>query len=181
MLNDKPAILLTGHPGAGKTTAVRKILELTKEHCGGFYTREVLSNDSRVGFEIITLDGETVALATKNQDISFAAEITFGAYKVNLDAINVVAVPSIERAVKEKRIVVIDEIGPMEIFSEAFRKMVMTVLNLSNVLVFGTIVERPNPFADLVKAHPRAIVKTITIENREELTSNIYLELRKYL
>ena len=42
-----PAILLTGRPGVGKTTAGQKIVASLGNRAGGFYTREVRSGRRR--------------------------------------------------------------------------------------------------------------------------------------
>lgn len=181
MSNHKPVILLTGQPGIGKTTAVRKVIGLIEEYSGGFYTREVLSNDRRIGFEIITLEGNTACLATKNLQKLFPNEILFGSYKINLDTINLVAVPSLIYAIKNKKVVIVDEIGPMEIFSGTFCETILDILKINNTLVFGTIVQHSNPFADIVKTHPRVTLKTITLENRDKLALEVYSELNRYL
>ncbi len=54
-----PAILLTGPPGVGKTTAVKAVVTLLGGRAGGFYTRELRHRGSRTGFEIVTLDGRS--------------------------------------------------------------------------------------------------------------------------
>ena len=56
------------HPGVGKTTLCRKVYEVLKEkgiQILGFYTEEVRTSPekSRVGFDIVTLDGQRGPLA----------------------------------------------------------------------------------------------------------------------
>jgi nucleoside-triphosphatase len=62
--------------------------------------------------------------------------------------------------------VVIDEIGPMEILSDAFRSVVREVLG-SEVDVLGSIMKRDVPFAEEVKALPNVTLLEIHRGNRE--------------
>jgi nucleoside-triphosphatase THEP1 len=64
MTSNQPVILLTGRPGIGKTTVIKKIVSLLGSNTGGFYTREIRQQGKRTGFEIVTLDGLTETLAT---------------------------------------------------------------------------------------------------------------------
>ena len=59
-------ILLTGRPGSGKTTLIWRVLARLTKPAGGFYTQEIRESGRRVGFEIITLDGERDTLAHVN-------------------------------------------------------------------------------------------------------------------
>jgi nucleoside-triphosphatase len=58
-----PIVLLSGKPGCGKTTVVRKTVERLPLPVGGFYTREMRMAGRRLGFEIVTLDGRRGVLA----------------------------------------------------------------------------------------------------------------------
>ena len=52
-------ILLTALPRTGKSTAIKKIVNmLGKDNCGGFYTEEIRDDGERVGFRICTLSGK---------------------------------------------------------------------------------------------------------------------------
>ncbi|HYN89959.1 MAG TPA: nucleoside-triphosphatase [Ardenticatenaceae bacterium] len=172
MGSGRPVILLTGAPGAGKSTVIQKVLGRLGARAAGFYTREVRSAGERTGFEIVTTGGEVAWLATKRQEVAFAREVSFHGYRVNLDALDLVAAPALLDATRQGKVVVVDEIGPMEIFSESFCRAVR-VLRDGDATVVGTVVERPNAFADAVKAHPRVRVVPVTRENREALAVRI--------
>ncbi len=175
--NCKPAILITGQSGSGKTTAIRKIISLLGGKCAGFYTQEIRSQGVRVGFEIVTTDGETKALAQNLPVRDSQNVVSFGKYWVNLDALDNIAVPSLIKAMNERKIIVVDEIGPMEIFSEAFCNTLIKILNNNDLSIVGTIVQRPYVFADTVKTHRRVEIITITPDNRDNIPSQIYARL----
>jgi nucleoside-triphosphatase len=59
-------LLLEGRPGVGKTTAVERIAALLRDAgvpVSGFVTREIRKGGQRVGFSLVTLDGEQGTLA----------------------------------------------------------------------------------------------------------------------
>lgn len=176
----KPLILLTGQPGVGKSTAIKKVVSLLGDQAGGFYTREVRGDGKRTGFKIVTVDGHSDYLATKDPTITFSREAPFKGYRVNLGAIDTLAVPSLHQALEKGQAIVIDEIGPMEFFSERFCQIVLEILD-SEATGVGTIVQRPHLFADQVKAHHRVEVRQVTIDNRDQIAAQIYTELAEYL
>ena len=164
----KTAILLTGAPRCGKTTLLQKVLALYARPTGGFYTREVLKDGQRTAFEMVTLDGKTGTLA----GIHLPGPPKVGKYGVDLNALERVAIPAIEKAREDGALVVIDEIGPMEIFSDAFCQTVLDTLD-AGCPFFGTIVQRSTPFGDRIKACPEVEVIEVTQANRETLVEII--------
>jgi nucleoside-triphosphatase len=164
-------ILLTGRPGSGKTTLIRRLLARLARPAGGFYTQEIREAGRRMGFEIITLDGGRGILA--HVDISSKHRIS--KYGVDLSALETFAIPAMLDAVEHNKLVVIDEIGPMELLSPEFRQVVLDILG-SSASVLGSIVWRSTPFTDQIKSRPDVTLLEVTPENREELFE-VILEL----
>ncbi|GAB4440237.1 MAG: NTPase [Anaerolineae bacterium] len=171
-----PAILLTGPPGVGKTTAVKAVAALLGVRAGGFYTRELRHRGERTGFELVTLDGRTVWLASRASTPTFKDEAHLGRYRVNLTAVNSFAVPALQRALSAGKIVVIDEIGPMEILSELFCETVLKILH-GPAAVIGSLAQKPTPFGNRVRGIERVQVVTVTPENREQLPPQVAAQL----
>lgn len=161
-------ILLTGRPGCGKTTLIQRVLARLTKPAGGFYTQEIRQGGVRKGFEIITLDGGRGVLA----HINSSSENRISKYGVELSALENLAIPALLDAVKHKKLVVIDEIGPMEILSPQFRQIVLKILE-SNTNVLGSIVGRSTSFTDQIKSRPEIMLMDLTPENREELVDTI--------
>ena len=168
-----PIILLTGKPGCGKTTLIRRLLENVPGDVGGFYTQEIREGGRRKGFEIITLDGERGILA--HVDIQSSQRL--GKYRLDLHALERLAVPAIREAAAQGALVVIDEIGPMEIRSKEFRQAVVQTIQ-RGAKVLGTIVQRSMPFTDEIKRMPGVQVIKITLANRQEMQTSIQTMLK---
>ena len=160
--------LLTGRPGVGKTTCLRKALDLLRVPAGGFFTEELRDRERRVGFRLETLDGRRATLAHADRP----GGPRVGRYGVNLEALERVGVPSIRTGVRRGDLVVIDEIGKMEMASAAFRSAVEEVL-AAPVIMLGTILESPHPWADRVKGHPAVALVEVTAANRESLPDRL--------
>ncbi len=114
-------IIITSQPKAGKTGFLLKLADYFSKKglsVGGMVTKAVLDEKgNRIGFEILnTITGETGVLATKG-----GAGVPHEGYSVNIQDLERVGIPAIEQAIKSCDIVLIDEIGPMELKSEAFR------------------------------------------------------------
>ncbi len=161
-------ILLTGAPGSGKTTLLRRVVAELDRHAGGFYTQEIRDRGVRQGFEIVTLDGRRGLLA----HVDIRGRPRVGKYGVDLAALERLAVTSIREAIAKGALVVIDEIGPMEILSEPFRQAVLDALQ-SESPVLGTVVQRRQPFADQLKTLPGVILLEVRREDREGLLAQI--------
>src|SRR6266480_1708557 len=129
------AYLLTGKPHIGKTTAIIKIIDaLGPNHCGGFYTQEIQVKGTRTGFRLKTLHGEHGILA----HIDIPGPPRHGRYGVNLADLEALAIPAIHEAIEKRALIVIDEIGAMEAYSEQFRQTVIAALNNPQPIL-GTI------------------------------------------
>jgi len=155
------ALLLTGAPGTGKTTIIREAIHATKEKPGGFYTQEIREGGARLGFEIVTLDGSRAVLA----HVNIRGPQRVGKYGVDVACLERVAIPTMRRAIRECGIVVVDEVGKMELLSSAFADALMETLN-SGKRLLGTITLQPHPFADRIKRDPRVQVVSLSRSNR---------------
>lgn len=177
-LERRAAILLTGRPGIGKTTVIQQtISRLGADRAGGFYTRELRRAGRRIGFEIVTLKGERGLLATTDPD-AVTGGVPFGRYRVNRTAIEQIAVPALRRAWQAGKVVILDEIGPMEILSPVFCDVVWTLLE-EQAHILGTIVQRPYRFADDVKRHQAVAIVNVTVDNRDSLPPALATRLGK--
>ena len=121
-------IVLTGAPGVGKTTAVIRVASALKEKgvkVGGIVSRELRTNNMRIGFEFIDL--------TTN-DRKGLASISGNGPKVGKYFVNVAgcrfAAERLMDAVRNSDVIICDEIGPMELKSREFIDSVKNLLEV---------------------------------------------------
>jgi nucleoside-triphosphatase len=167
------AILLTGRPGCGKTTVIKRVVAQLACTVGGFYTEEIRSEGVRRGFRMVTFDGHVGILAHE----SIGGPPRVGKYGVDLESLEKVGVASVQRALETADLIVIDEVGPMEMFSEAFCQTVLAALE-SDKPVLGTVVLRSKPFSDRLKARSDVRVIEVLPGNREALVVRVVEMLR---
>jgi nucleoside-triphosphatase THEP1 len=91
---------------------------------------------------------------------------------VDTDALDRVGVAALRQALEESDLVVIDEIGKMELLSPQFKEAVMQAID-SGKKVLGTIMLNPHPFADEIKRHPEVEVLLLTRGNRPQVTNKV--------
>jgi nucleoside-triphosphatase len=164
----KQIYLLTGRPGTGKTSLVKEVAARLKGRAGGFYTEEIRTHGVREGFRLVTLDGETATLA----HINIRSPYRVSKYGVDIEALKRVGVPALLKATEQCDLVVIDEIGKMELFSSGFREVVNHVMS-STKKVLGTIMLSPHPWADNIKRQPQVNLITLTHVNFQQVQAEI--------
>lgn len=161
-------VLVTGRPGVGKTTLVRAVVDALGVRAMGFVTCEIRERGERVGFAIEDLDGPRGILARAD----LASPYRVGRYGVNRDDLERIGVKALDRAVERARLIVMDEIGRMELCSEAFQSAVGRALG-SPVPVLATIQDRANPFLDAVRARDDIELLRITETDRDSARARV--------
>ncbi|XP_035908032.1 nucleoside-triphosphatase THEP1 [Anopheles stephensi] len=126
-------ILVTGMPGVGKTTIMRKLsVELAKQNVpvAGFYTEEVRDAKSgeRTGFDVVTFDGQRAPLARISAGCTTTTRNppTVGRYAVCLEEFERLAIPALDR--RGTAILLLDEIGRMELKSRRFQERMNAIV-----------------------------------------------------
>lgn len=183
-------ILVTGQPGMGKTTAVKKMVEYLQNrgvYCQGFYTEEVLSSNSggaRIGFDVVTIpEGERSVLSRKE---GIKSKFKTGQYYVDVSSFEKLAIPSLSFTTGEQpegkdtksrpTVFVLDEIGRMELHSVPFQEHVRSMLE-SDLLLIGAITAprygHRVAYCDEVSAQNGVSVHNLTKKTRDNVLDEL--------
>ena len=164
-------LLLTGRPGVGKTTVIKAVAQSLDERADGFYTVEIRDCGKRQGFRLVGLRGERATMA--QLQFKSRRRPSVGRYGVDVAALDRVGVAALERAIVQGSVIIVDEIGKMELFSLAFKRAVLTAIN-GQVPVIATVMARPHPWVDTLKARADVTFWRLTVENRDEMVSRVF-------
>lgn len=163
-------ILITGNPGSGKTTLIRRLAG-SLPGAAGFYTGEIREGRRRVGFRLMDLRGGESGVLSH---VDFRGPRRVGKYGVDvegferfLDGLDLEAAP----------VVVIDEIGKMECLSEKFNTFIKGLLS-SDRNVVATIAKKGTRFIEGLKRTPGARVVEVDEGNRDAVLGSLLGELR---
>lgn len=168
--------LLTGPPGVGKSTIVSRVILRLKSAgviVGGCSTTERKVKGARVGFEVLNLtDGTRGELAS----ISASLGPRVGRYRVNLTDLSAVGAAGLSKAAVSSEVIVIDEVGPMELVSPEFRKGVRACLD-SGKPILAVVHERleDDLLAELREKAKETIA--VTVENRDQAADGLATSL----
>ena len=171
-----PNFLVTGRPGVGKTTLIRAVLRELGVDAGGFTTEEIREEGERVGFSITDLKGGSGVLARVDLDSPWRV----GRYGVNRADLESIGVAALDRAIAGARLIVMDEIGRMELCSPLFQDAVGRALD-APIPVLGTIQDRRNPFLDGIRARNDVEVITLTESNRDAARQRVLTKVGEAL
>ncbi len=138
--------MITGQPGCGKTTLIRKVARSLSIPFCGFFTNEIRQRGRRVGFEIESFAGDKAVMSHLDSKSPYRV----GKYGVDIEFMERIAAFEMEIALSENRLLIIDEIGKMELFSKRFEELILKVFQ-TEIPFLGTILYKPHPFCDRLK------------------------------
>lgn len=168
-------VAVTGRPGVGKTTLCLRIFEWLsgRLRIDGFITREAREGGRRTGFKVVDLQsGECFWLAKKG-----TGRVMVGSYAVMLDKFE----SYLSRRFSELQgeLIIIDEVGPMELKSSLFVRRVQELMNSSSNLLFTIHYRSRHPLLERIRREFE--VYEITQENRDRLASEIKRKMEEVL
>jgi nucleoside-triphosphatase len=148
---------------------LEKLRELLLEkgcRVGGVFCPEMRKDGVRVGFRIVDMgSGRSGVLSQVGAD----SGPRVGKYMVSLRDLEEVGVRALDVAVEEADVVLIDEVGPMEMKSRPFQEAVLRTL-ASPKSVIGILHWRmEHPVASAIKARGDVEILEVTPQNRDSI------------
>ncbi len=143
---------VTGYPGSGKTTLVSRIVDrLDDDQAAGFITVEVREDGTRTGFDVVTLDGRRAPLARVGPGSPRVSK-----YAVDLPSFENTAVDALKQALRQPDVLlVIDEVGKMELLSEEFCQLLAGIMKHNRELLATAPQRSSDPLVQKLKHDPR--------------------------
>ena len=165
----KHVLLITGGPGTGKTTAIRKVAAglAGRRRLAGFVTEEIRTAGARLGFRLVTFDGREAVLA----HVGSRGSGRVGRYGVDVAAVDAVAASAL--ALRDDRdVYIVDEIGNMECLSPVFVEAMRALLGSPKPVV-ATVARRGGGLIGEVKRRADAELLVLTPRNRDALPGRV--------
>ncbi|MFA6805016.1 MAG: NTPase [Candidatus Methanomethylophilaceae archaeon] len=164
---------ITGLPGSGKTYALLRVIDMLKEEelsIGGMIDEPISDGRHKIGFTVKNiLTGESQIFA--NQDIE--SKIMIGKIGVDLSKFEEVAIPAIKDACEKCDIIVIDEVGKVEVESQAFIDTVKDALDVDKPMILTLHKKSRNPLLQDIRRRDDVRILEVTPTNRNLLPYKI--------
>jgi nucleoside-triphosphatase len=184
-----PKIGITGLPNVGKTATLAAIcrkLERDDFVVGGMITRAYRPGDgqTRVGFYVEDWRTEEKAVfASKEFKTKYKAETDDGDYFVDLEPLERIGVTAILKSVQDEEvdIIIIDEVGKMEMHSEKFNEAVKAALDCPKPVIMTLHKKSRNPLLQDLRRRDDVRILEVTPVNKNLLPYKIEKLMKDHL
>lgn len=175
-LSSSKCLFLTGVPGIGKSTLLSKVVDIipqTSLKVIGLKTKDIRNNqDQRVAFETYSLDMKLQGeLARKNKH---------GDYILNSETMERVILPTLERGVEEADLLILDEVGPIQLQDPRFQALIDRALEKRSLSILGIVAKQGHPYLSQLARYYRTRLIDVDSNNRDHLATQIASEFQRF-
>ena len=164
---------ITGLPGSGKTQTLLRIIQLLEQEgikVGGMVTEPIVEKQRRTGFRITDwLTKENSVFAHEG----LKSRVRSGRYGVDLHALEDLGTRALAGARESADVIVIDEVGKMEVESETFTKSVLDTLDANKSIVMTLHKKSRNPLLQDIRRRDELRLLEVTPVNKNLLAFKI--------
>lgn len=133
--NNERNIFITGPPRSGKSTLIGEVIDDLDLRAEGLRTPEMRKEGRRVGFKLLDIKSEDEGILA-HIDIEEGPKVS--KYRVNIEDLERFTRRALKNRSDECEVLIIDEIGTMELYSSVFEKTVKELLK-SKILVLAVL------------------------------------------
>jgi len=175
----KPKVLITGPPRCGKSTLISKSLDYFSEMnytIHGFLTPEVREEGKRIGFDIKDIyskeHGKLARIGNYNTKHKLGKYSVFvGDLEEMISKLEIIEF-------KEIDLLVIDEIGKMELCSKKFQNFIRNIFS-SDVAILATIgLKLKHPIKDFILNLPNISIFSLNRQNFQKTYQEIVSKIQ---
>jgi nucleoside-triphosphatase len=164
---------ITGLPSAGKTNTLIQVIKMLEEEgkkVGGMITEPILDDKKRTGLYVIDwMTKEKGVLAATDIQSKFMV----GKFGIDLEVLQKVGVQALLNACEQADIIVIDEVGKIEVESEQFRSAVKEALKTDKPMLLTLHKKSRNPLLQDIRRRDDVRILEVTPINRNLLPYKI--------
>ncbi|MCL4346422.1 MAG: NTPase [Candidatus Thermoplasmatota archaeon] len=168
-MREKVKIGLTGLPGSGKTSTLLKLVEMLEAEgntVGGMVTEPIIEDGRRRGLRVYNkMTGESGVLA----HVTIESRYSYEKFGVDLTVLETIGVKALTDAEERADIIIIDEVGKLEVESELFVEEVKNVLDLDKAVILTLHKKSRNPLLQDIRKRDDVRILEVTPINRNLL------------
>lgn len=173
MVNDIK-IGITGLPGSGKTYTLKRVISMLGKDIkiGGMIDEKIPDSEGRhdIGMAVTDLQtGERVQFASPDVE----SKVMAGKLGVDLSLFESVAIEAIKSACADCDLIVIDEVGKVEVESQAFVDAVKDALDVDKPMIITLHKKSRNPLLQDIRRRDDVRILEVTPTNRYLLPHKI--------
>jgi nucleoside-triphosphatase len=167
-------ILITGPPRCGKSTLIVKLIDYLSDRnyiIHGFLTPEVRKQGNRIGFDFEDINSrERGKLARIG---NYNTKCNLGRYSIFIEDFENLILKLEDIVFHKQDLIIIDEIGKMELFSKKFQNLINKFFHSGNTIIATIGQKIQHPLKNSLLKMPEIIIFTLSRQNHQEIFKKI--------